>query len=498
MRAAGWAGPLDLRSTVQIETASEAACVASQQSLGPTVRTAGTPDHSSAGRIASELFGRLALWSAAGVQRDAAFLVRCTSAALLYLTQIVLARWMGTTEYGIYVFVWTCVLLLGGLAHVGLNPGIIRLITVHREAADGAAVRGLVHGGRIAAFAIGTLVAGISYGAISLVQMYGGVAATGHVAASYWHAATLALLCVPLYAMTEVQDGIGRAHGWMGLALIPPYVLRPFLILACMAGAFWLELPMEAATAAKAAVIATWISGMIQCIAINRHLAVSYGRGPQSYRPHSWLAASLPLLAISGCEILLQNTDVLVLSRYTTPHDVAIYFAAGKTMSLIMFVHYAVGSAVANRFASFKERGDDVGLRASVRGAVNLTFWPSLVAALVILGLGRPLLSLFGPEFVDGYPVMAILVLGFLARSAMGPAEFLLNMLGEQRRCATVMAIAATLNIGLNLLLVPRYGIVGAASATAAALITAALLNAWVARAKLGIKVAIWHNLPTR
>ena len=43
-----------------------------------------------------------------------------------------------------------------------------------------------------------------------------------------------------------------------------------------------------------------------------------------------------------------------------------------------------------------------------------------------------PLLWLFGPQFVDGYPVMLILVVGFLFRASMGPAEFLLNMLGKQ------------------------------------------------------------------
>ena len=208
------------------------------------------------------------------------------------------------------------------------------------------------------------------------------------------------------------------------------------------------------------------------------------------------MASSVPLLAISGCEILLQNTDIVVLSRFMTPTDVAIYFAAGKTMSLIMFVHYAVGSAMANRFASYKALGDDAGLRLCVRDAVNWTFWPSLAVAVVILALGKPLLSLFGAQFVHGYPVMAILVAGFLARSAMGPAEFLLNMQGEQKLCAAVMLFAAALNIGANIILVPRFGITGAASATAAALMTAAFLNAAVARWRLGVNVAIWSNLP--
>ena len=257
-------------------------------------------------------------------------------------------------------------------------------------------------------------------------------------------------------------------------------------------------LPMVATTAAKAAIVATWATGIIQAIWINRSMAAKFGRGARAYTPQIWMASSLPLLAISGCEILLQNTDIIVLSRFMTPDDVGIYFAAGKTMSLIMFVHYAVGSAMANRFASYSARGDKEGLRDAVREAVNWTFWPSLATAIAILFLGKPLLSLFGPQFVSGYPVMAILVFGFLARSAMGPAEFLLNMQGEQRLCAVVMMSSAAMNILLNIILVPRFGIHGAALATAFSLIMAAGLNAAVARWRLGIDVAIWRNLRKR
>jgi O-antigen/teichoic acid export membrane protein len=425
-------------------------------------------------------------------QRNAviAFLVRCTSAAVLYLSQIVLARWMGSNEYGIYVFVWTCVLLLGGLSHLGLNLGIIRLIPVYRESGETEKLRGLMNGGRIFALFMGTWVALVGTAGLSLFDQ--------HLSNAYLLAGYLALVCVPLYALTDVQDGIGRGNGWMRTALIPPYILRPLLILFGMIAAHAWGLPMVATTAAKAAIFATWATGMLQAVIINRQISQTYGPGAQAYAPNLWLLSSLPLLAISGCEILLQNTDILVLSRLMSPTDVAIYFAAGKTMSLIMFVHYAVGSAVANRYASLHERGDHDGLRACVREAVNWTFWPSLAAALVILAIGEPVLSLFGPQFVSGYPVMVILVVGFLTRSAMGPAEFLLNMLGEQKRCAAVMLFAACLNIVLNFTLIPLYGINGAAIATAASLMTAAFLNAAVARHRLGINVAIWSNLGSR
>src|SRR4029079_11010599 len=113
-----------------------------------------------------------------------------------------------------------------------------------------------------------------------------------------------------------------------------------------------------------------------------------------------------------------------------SPTDVAIYFAAAKTMSLIMFVHYAVGSAVGNRFAALGARGDKDALHTFAREAAHWTFWPSLVAAVALLVMGYPLLWLFGPQFVDGYPVMLILVVGFLVRSATGPAELLLHLDG--------------------------------------------------------------------
>jgi O-antigen/teichoic acid export membrane protein len=177
-----------------------------------------------------------------------------------------------------------------------------------------------------------------------------------------------------------------------------------------------------------------------------------------------------------------------------TPSDVGMYFAAAKTMSLIMFIHYAVGSAVANQFSVLKARGDDAGLAALVRDAVNWTFWPSLVAAVLILALGKPLLWLFSPQFTDAYPVMFVLAIGFLVRASMGPAEFVLNMLGEQSLCALVLAVSAVLDVALSFALVPRFGMLGAATATTTALVTAALMNYVVARRRLALEISIWNS----
>jgi O-antigen/teichoic acid export membrane protein len=421
-------------------------------------------------------------------QRDAfaAFGVRCASAALLYLSQIVLARWMGGYEYGIYVFVWTWVLILGGLADLGLGVATIRFVPQYREAAEPALLRGVVRGSRWLAFGIGTLIA-----IAGLVVLY----AFEPLDNAFMVPAYLALFCVPIYALTWVQDGIGKAFSWMGLSMLPPYVLRPAVLLLAMFAAHVFGLPMEAKTAVAAAIVATWVSGLVQTILMDRRLGAAVGPGARRYDFPTWLKATWPLLIIAACDFTLQSADVLVVSRYMSPTDVAIYFAAAKTMSLIMFVHYAVGSAVANRFAALGARGDKEQLHDFAREAAHWTFWPSLAAAIGILALGRPLLWLFGPQFVDGYPVMLILVVGFLFRSSMGPAEFLLNMVGKQSLCAAVQVTMALTSVALNFLLVPSYGLIGAATATSVALMAGALMNNLVVSRTLGIELAVWRNL---
>lgn len=426
----------------------------------------------------------------AGSNAAFAFLVRIASAAILYASQIVLARWMGDAEYGIYVVVWTWVLLLGGLSTLGLSTAMMRLLPQQREHGALDLMRGLLLGGRVApvAFSVAVAIAGL----LGLRQF-------GHTMGShYLLPAYLALVCLPLITLTDLQDGIGRANGWVGVALLPPYVVRPLMVLAAMIVAHEAGLEMSAATAVAAAIVAAAAAAILQTLFLNRRLRHTVPSGPRTVMLRPWLKMSLPLLLMSGCEVLMQNADVLVLSHYLPPGDIAIYFAATKTMSVVLFVHFAVGSAFANRFAALDARGDRRGLEDAVRCAVNFTFWPSLAVAGAILALGKPLLWLFGPQFTAGYGLMAILAIGYLAKAATGPSEFVLNMLGQQRACAAALAATVVLNVMLCVLLVPLCGAAGAAIATAASWSVNAAVNAVLARRQLGLGIAIWSNMPAR
>lgn len=420
-----------------------------------------------------------------GTQRAAlfAFAIRIVSAGITYLSQIFLARWMGSFEYGVFVFVWVWVLILGGLSALGLSTSIMRFIPEYREKGETGLLRGVLLHSRLIVVAVST--AAMTMGLAGL-YLFGDLVASYYVLPAY-----LILFCLPAYSLVDIQDGIARGHVWLDAALVPPYIVRPLLILLAMVAAYLAGFPMTATTAAGSAIVACWVTAVLQFAVLRRRLSPELAPGPREVRTRYWLAASAPILLVHGFEFFLQHTDIVILSRYVPPGDVAIYFAALKTIGLVAFIQFAVAAASAQKFSALNARGNREALTAAVRDAISWTFWPSLAGAIAILAVGRPLLWLFGPEFPSAYPVMFVLAAGLLARAAMGPAEFVLNMLGQQNSCAVALSLSAVLNVALNLALIPEFGLMGAAVATASAQAFAAILLFSAARRRLGLNLFI-------
>ncbi len=409
------------------------------------------------------------------------FMIRVVSAAMAYLSQVLLARWMGGSDYGIYVYVWTWVLLIGSMSDFGTAVSAQKFIPEYRANGEHALLRGYLSGSRKMTFGVSALIALLFAGLI-------------HLLTPYMEAATVTplyvgCLIVPAFVVANTQDGIARSYDWMTLGLMPQFIVRQALIIGFTAGAFALGLRLDATVAMLASAAAVWIAMLGQMTIMNRRLSKQIEPGDKTYDFRGWLATSLPILMVEGFYLLLSYTDVLVLQQFRASEEVGIYFAVVKTLALVSFIHYAMSATTAHRFSEYHAAGDRERLSAYVAHAIKWTFWPSLAATVVLLTFGKPLLWLFGPQFVKGYDIMFIAAIGLVVRAAIGPVERLLNMLGQQKLCALAYALAFLLNLGLCFLLVPRFGGHGAAAATSIALTFETVLLFTITRKRLGLHV---------
>jgi len=414
----------------------------------------------------------------------AAFLIRVVSAALTFVSQILLARWMGGFEFGIYIYGWTWVLLIGGMVDLGLGSAAQRFIPEYTEQKSFALLRGFLSGSRWLALLFGTIAGAAGAAAVTLL--------TPHIDPATVIPLYLSCAALPLFGVWSAQSGIARSYNWVNLGLSPVYVQRQLLLLALMGLVYVLGFRTDAVTATLVGVVALVSVGLGQVVVLNRRLAGVVENGPRAYSVRTWLTISVPIFVVEAFYYLLNYSDVIVLKQFRSADDVAIYYAAAKTIALVSFIYYSVAQTIAHKFVEYDVSGNREGLAAFLKQSVRLTFWPSLVVIVGLLALGHPLLRLFGREFTSGYYLMFIIAIGLLARASVGPAERLLNMLGERHACALVYAASFAISLILCVLMIPRLGLAGAAAASSIALVFESAGLFLVAKYRLGLHCFIF------
>jgi O-antigen/teichoic acid export membrane protein len=214
---------------------------------------------------------------------------------------------------------------------------------------------------------------------------------------------------------------------------------------------------------------------------------------PRAFVPAVAAWPVLRMLNFSGPQVLTSAllfvmlwTSALLLARYGTATEVGIYTVIGTLLLPATLVAQAVGEMFAPRIAAEDARGDRDSLAKMLK---RVTHWNTAIsipcfAALAVMP--GPLLSLFGSTYRDGATALAILGMGQLLNTVAGPLGQVINMSGRQYLTATNNALVAAINLGAGLLLIPRYGMTGAAIATSVALTLVNLLKLVEVRVMFG------------
>ena len=378
-----------------------------------------------------------------------------------FLFGIIVARQIGADAFGYYTLGMTAVMLLSQLASVGLDRGALRYISIKREDGDGSAVRQVI----LLSLGIGTVVS-------LIFAVVVGVFPQLFLQLFHWTDKTYLLQLLPVFAvglpfMTVGMISVTGTQGFRTMryrTLIasitqPTTKLLVTLLMIVLLGA-------TALAPAIGFVSARVVSAVLAVFFLWR-LALKLPRagGWQPGLTTELLRYSLPLL-LSGVLIYLNGrTEIIVLGIYNQADASGIYNAALRLAGLTLIVLNAFSAIFSPLIADLHHRGEMKELEALFKLVTRWIIIVALPIFLVQFLFPEQLISLFGKDFIPGAPALRILSLGVLINFSTGAVALMLLMSGYSGLAMFNSFLTLLVAFGLDFLLIPRFGLMGAAVA---------------------------------
>jgi len=196
----------------------------------------------------------------------------------------------------------------------------------------------------------------------------------------------------------------------------------------------------------------------------------------QNFSSSSILKTSYPMALSAISFFLMQSTDVLFISAYDTFDSVAYYSIAVKLASVTALALISVNIVIAPKIATIYNDKNFYELKSILKKATRINVVISLPIIIVLLCFSEYILSTFGINYVLAKSALWVLLIAQFFNSVTGPSALYLNMTGRQKKLNVILLISLLINIVLNIILVPAYGILGAAISTTASFIISKIL----------------------
>lgn len=400
----------------------------------------------------------------------------CQQASLLATTAII-ARFLGSESLGVYALSFAVLSLVSLMSLFGFRAALTRYVAVYLAESEPARVRALIR------FAVL-----VSMGASVVLGVLLVVFASP--LANVFHDPSLStgfvVVGAALPAFTFRDLALAAIQGWRtqrAFALIG-WVYEPILRFGLTALALGVGLGLDGAL--WALVVGSWTAAIAAGVALARRVRPTPRartdidvRGILSFSFVSWGTT----LASTG----LIWADTLLLGRLADTGAVGTYTVATRLVSLAVFVMAPMNALFAPHFAHFHHERDFSSLSATYAAATNWILRLSLPAFVVLAVFPAELLGLFGPGFAKGAAVTVLLAFGQLVNAGTGPCGTLLNMSGRVLLNLVNNTGILVLNVVLNLVLIPAYGIVGAGVAWSVSLVLVNVIRLVQVRSLMGI-----------
>jgi O-antigen/teichoic acid export membrane protein len=425
----------------------------------------------------------------AALARSSAFVFTCrvTGAAFTLLLQIMLARWMGAAELGIYVLAFSWCVTLAAVSQLGFAGAAMRVIGQALAHDTPGKIWGFVRRVDIVVGISGVTLATI--GAI-VIAVSPGPMEKGQVAAYL-----IAMAIVPILSFISIRCSIALAFRWFTVSYLWTEVVRPISICAIIAVIWLMTRQLTAPTVMAVQLSIMALVAIVLFVRIRRNLVAEVAPAAPIYETRSWFRIAMPLMVIALFGTYYPEFMLILVGAHVPSDQIAIFNVSYRLAMIVTFALTAVNSVMSPVASRLYAAQDLVELQAVVSRAAYLGFGASLAAVFGFAILGRFLLGLFGDEFVAGYETMMILVLAQLVRATAGPVIALLSVTGHQDRCLIVFGLGLIASVLLIFWLVPLYGIRGAAVSVFLVTIGWSVWLHQIVKRHVGVRPSIFGNL---
>ena len=198
------------------------------------------------------------------------------------------------------------------------------------------------------------------------------------------------------------------------------------------------------------------------------------------------LKISVPLMLAQSVQFIMAWTDKLMIGNMMSAENVAVYGVAFRFSMGVSIALMAINSISSPKFAE-KFASDDIkGMGKVAMQSAKMIFWTSIPLAAILLIFPKFFMGLYGAEFLIGFEVLRWLIIGRLVNVFSGSVGNLMQMSGQQKSYMVILIIGSLINVGLNYMLIPVYGIKGAAFASVCSLSFWNLTMVYVVKKKFG------------
>lgn len=392
-----------------------------------------------------------------------------------FIGRVILVRYITQSEYGIYCLALTVISIFATISMLGLDEGSTRYIAYLRGKNEEGKARGVISSSIKIAIIASTSIATISFFTSDFISI------------NIFHTPELSTplkifsYAIPFTVLINVFLATFRGFGKVDKQVYFNNILRPILYLLFLI-AFVLFGPSFIGVV-YAYVLSISITFVVFLIYLMKKYSLSIrscrssGSSNTNMMTKDLLFFSVPLLAVGMLMIVMSWTDTLMLGYFKTPDVVGLYNAALPLANLIPIVLVSIGFLYTPIISNLYAKNQIEEIRKTYIILTKWSFLGTLPIFFVLFLFPDVLLNLlFGSRYIGSSVTLQILSLGLFLCTTTGHNYNTLVAMGKTNILMHIFLISEVMNLILDIALIPSFGIIGAAIASAFSIVMADIL----------------------